>query len=248
LAPVRAISIHADGLGGQIGQRLHHGISEPVAFGLGRLAAATLGRVAAAVGDRHHHRDQRDAVTDAVVHAGDQCAAAFVVVDQVKLPERVVGIERRVGEFADQRLQRGALALAGLANQRVLNEVALNVEGFVFEPGRTHRIEHDALPEALVLEQLALDALAQRLARDGGLQQPDADDHHQVDVVVHPQPGGVYTRHALRVRRHRFSLESFFWAYSRCWVTCAASMPTFTHRSASHGRSQVAIRASRQRL
>ena len=41
-------------------------------------------------------------------------------------------------------------------------------------------------------------ALAQRRVGDARAQQPDADDHHQVDVVVHPQPRGVHARHALR--------------------------------------------------
>jgi diazepam-binding inhibitor (GABA receptor modulating acyl-CoA-binding protein) len=36
-----------------------------------------------------------------------------------------------------------------------------------------------------------------RLQRDGRREQPDADDHHQIDVVVHAQPRGVDTRHAM---------------------------------------------------
>ena len=95
-------------------ERLQHRVGEPVAAVASASPCARRSRarrVAAAVGDRHHHRDQRDAVADAVVDARDQRAAALVALDQVELPERPVGIQRRRRQLADALLQRVALAL-----------------------------------------------------------------------------------------------------------------------------------------
>jgi hypothetical protein len=66
----------------------------------------------------------------------------------------------------------------------------------VLDPHGAHGVGHHLLAEALVLEQPGFDALAQRVQRDGRGEQPDADDHHQVDVVVHAQPRGIDPRHA----------------------------------------------------
>ena len=83
-----------------------------------------------------------------------------------------------------------------------------------------------ALAEAPYFSSLSRDALAQRLVATPRRQQPDADDHHQVDVVVHAQPGGVDARHALVGRRHRASSSSAgcrpLRGGPRCWVTSAA--------------------------
>ena len=91
---------------------------------------------------------------------------------------------------------RGGAPISQRAVQLLDLDVLVDVEGLVLDPGRAHRIGDRALAEAAVLEQLVLHALAQRLGRDGGRQQPHADDHHQVDVVVHAQPGGVDPGHA----------------------------------------------------
>ena len=206
---LKIYALYKQASAGDVGQWLDDSVRQPVAAIVFRRRLPLAGRrVHAAVGDRQHHRDQCDAVADAVVHAGDQCAATFVAVDQVELPERVRRVERRVRQFADERLQRLALALAAFAVELLMQHVALQVEAVVADPARTHRVPHDLLAEALVLEQLVFDALAQRRVRDAGLQQPDADDHHQVHVVVHPQPGGVHARHALRAGWHRgFSVK-----------------------------------------
>ncbi|MNV38342.1 hypothetical protein D3C71_1298900 [compost metagenome] len=112
------VAQHLERLGcavtGQI-QRLHRhvgkGLDERVrnpVLGRGSLLAlfaGALGRFGAAVHDGHGHRDQRNAVRNAVVDAYDERAAGLSVVthkifDQVHLPQRPPGIERLHGEFA----------------------------------------------------------------------------------------------------------------------------------------------------
>ena len=86
------------------------------------------------------------------MHARDQRAAAFVVVDQVELPERVRVIERRGRELAGTRLQRGAGALPLPAHELLVHDMAVDVEVGVVDPARAHRVLHRLLAEAAVLE------------------------------------------------------------------------------------------------
>ena len=110
----------ADGLHRQVGERLDDGVRQPVAPSSSsalRLRERWRRR-RAAVGDRQHHRDQRDAVGDAVVDARDQRAVLAVeFFDQMELPQRPRRIERRRGELADALLAapRAAPGRAGAA-------------------------------------------------------------------------------------------------------------------------------------
>ena len=72
----------------------------------------------------------------------------------------------------------------------------MDVEARVLDPRGAGGVARDALAEALVLQQLVFDAAAELRIRDFRMQQPDADDHHQVDVVIHAQPCGIDARHA----------------------------------------------------
>ena len=67
------------------------------------------------VGERQQHLHQRDAVGIAVVDARDQRRTAVVALDQVELPQRPAGIQRRGGELADEALQCALAARPGNA-------------------------------------------------------------------------------------------------------------------------------------
>ena len=75
-----------------------------------------------------------------------------------------------------------------------------------------------------------------RSAVIAAIRQPDADDHHQVDVVVHAQPAvstrDMRSRACGRHRRRRpgFQPPLTKGGHPRCWVTSAASIATFTQR------------------
>ncbi len=126
------------------------------------------------------------------MHAGDECAAAFVFFDQVELPQGACRIEPLSRQLARKFLQGRALALAAMPLEHVANHVAPDVKVGVGHPVRAHGVVDHLLLEAVVLQELVGDALHQGVVRDGGLEKPHTDDHHQIDVVVHPQPGGVH--------------------------------------------------------
>ncbi|MBC7662431.1 MAG: hypothetical protein H7276_01340 [Caulobacter sp.] len=69
----------------------------------------------------------------------------------------------------------------------------------VVHPLGAQRVLHHLLAEAVVLEQRRLHALAQVGHGQLGLDEPDPDDHHQVGLGIHAQPGGIHPRHAFDV-------------------------------------------------
>ena len=75
---------------------------------------------------------------------------------------------------------------------------APQVEGGGGAQARVHSVLDNALANAPAAQQALLDAPEQVGVRHRRFEQPDADDHHQVRRRVHPQPGGIDTRHALR--------------------------------------------------
>ena len=52
----------------------------------------------------HHHRNQGDAVADAMMDPKHQGTAALVAVDEMELPQRVLRIQRRVRQRAHQHV------------------------------------------------------------------------------------------------------------------------------------------------
>jgi hypothetical protein len=76
--------------------------------------------------------------------------------------------------------------------------MAGDVEVGVDHPVRAHGVFDHLLAKAPVLQQALLDALAQGLQGDAGVEPPHAHDEHQVGLGVHAQPGGVDPGHALR--------------------------------------------------
>ena len=169
-----------------------------------------------------------------MVDARNQRAAAFVVLNEMKLPQRTRWIQRRRRELAGEFLQCRALALAAAPAQCVLDDVVRELERVVVDPACAHRVLHDLLTKAPVLQQLVVDSLGERFVADGRIEQPHADDHHQVHVVVHPQPGGVHARHAFGGGRHGESPLRHVLG-PRWWVTSAQSMAIFTDRSTTNG-------------
>ena len=252
-----APAVHADGLDGHVGERLDHRIGQPVAF-VRVVGAAPLAprRIDAAIGDRHHHRDQRDAVADAVVDAHDQRAAALVVLDQVELPQRMRRVERRAWPVRRTRLQRGALALAALA--RAASRAPRG--GRCRSPRRrtqlrADRVLHHLLAEAVVLEQLVLDALAQRRrSRSPGCSS-------QTPTIIIRLTSLSMRSHAVSTRDMRSAASTASGLSSvgrvrrrarpRCWVTspCLVNFhPEFhAQESTTMADLKAAVRASRCR-
>jgi hypothetical protein len=195
-------------------------------------------RRGAAVGDGKNHRDQRDAVGDAMVHAGDERRAARLeVLEQMELPQRAARVQRPGREAADDALERvqGRLAPRGL--ECTGHYVRGDVEVLVVHPLRAHRVLDHLLAEAVVSQQRRLDAFAQVGHREPRLDQPDPDDQHQVGLGVHAHPGRVDPGHAFHVCAQMISaVLGPEWrlgtplAGLRDWcLTSAPSSLTFTH-------------------
>ena len=80
------------------------------------------------VDQRHGDAHQRDAVGDRVMHAEHHGRAAVVFFDDMHGPERMVGIERLGGEFADEALERLLAAASRQAHPLdVVGEVEIRV-------------------------------------------------------------------------------------------------------------------------
>ena len=145
------------------------------------------------VGERQRHAGQRDAVADRVVDAENRRRAVFVVLDDVDLPQRVIGVERSCGKLADQALQSGLAAAAGKTHAA---EVAREVEMRILAPVGAAGDEFDALTKTRMggepLAKLAL----QSVEIDRPPVQVDADDHHQIGRPLHAQPRQIHRRHA----------------------------------------------------
>ena len=145
-------------------------------------------------GDVRHRKEdlhERDAVGVAMVDADDDRAAAVVVLDDVELPQRPYGIERRGGESAYERLQ---LALAGSAGKRDMNDVMIEIEVVGGLPERGRRRLHGTLKEAAkaheALGHHSLHGIQADRLREG----EHGADHHQVARTIHPQPCGIDRR------------------------------------------------------
>ena len=112
----------------------------------GRRGGAGDRRVGLAVGQRQHHARQRDAVGDAVVDPEEHGAALAIALDQVHVPERARGVERRGDQVADELLEGGLVTRGGKSQPvHVLLDVELRV---VLEArGPPERVAH-APPEA----------------------------------------------------------------------------------------------------
>ncbi len=132
--------------------------------------------------------------------AGRLAVLVAVVLDQVHLPQRTHRIERLHRQPAHQVLQGGLLPAAGDAGQLFTHDVGVDVQLRVFHPGGAGGVFDHALAKARVLEQAFLDALADSLVVQARLQDPEADDHHQVGRRVHAHPGTVDLAHALATR------------------------------------------------
>ena len=143
--------------------------------------------------ERHRHAGQRDAVADRVVDAENRRYAAFVVFDDVDLPQRVIGVERSCGELADQALQRGLVAAAGKTHAA---EVTLEVEMRILAPISAAGDELDALTKTRIGGEPLADLTLQPVEIDRSLVQVDADDHHQIGRPLHAQPCQIHGRHA----------------------------------------------------
>ena len=200
----RAVACQVQRLHGEAGEGLDQGIRNPVLGGGGFLARSSLacGGLRAAIHQRHGHRNEGNAVGNAVVDAHDERAALGAVVthkvfDEVYLPQGAAWIERLHGQFPHAVLQRALHAVAFAAGQLLAQHMRSDVEVAVLHPGGARRVFHHPLTKARILQQALLHAFAQHLPGDAGRQGPHAVDHHQVAAGVHAQPGRIDFAHAL---------------------------------------------------
>ena len=121
-------------------------------------------RIAAAVGDGHHHRDQRDAVADAVVDARDQRRCRRRSARSGGTARAAASGSSGVVASSPTRACSAARSLWPLrAHELLAHDVVVDVEVARRRPSaRADRVAHHHLAEALVLQQLLGDALAQR--------------------------------------------------------------------------------------
>ena len=182
-------------LHGDVGEGLEQCFCNPVlGTGSSSIFFAALRWRCATIDQRHGHRDQGNTVGNAVVNAHNHGAApdavrAGVVLDQVDLPQRAFGVQPLGGQRSHAVLQGWLLVAAGTlrsCGQFVAHDVVGQVKVAIFDPGRTSRIFDHALFEAVVFQQAALNAFAHRCVLDARGQLPDAHNHHQVGIAVHP--------------------------------------------------------------
>ena len=149
--------------------------------------------LAVGIGHRQQNLDQRDAVGVTVVDPQDDRAAAFVVADQVELPQRMPGIERTADELAHQRFQLG---VARAARQLDPHDVVREVEMLVALPVITARGLYRPLTKARIAQKARGHRRAQALHRDALVHREHAADHHEIARPIHAQPGDVHAGHA----------------------------------------------------
>jgi hypothetical protein len=123
-----------------------------------------------------------------VVDAGDDGAAAGVIVDQVKLPQGPRGIERSAREPAHQRLQ---FALAALARESHVRDVVFEIEVRIGVPVGRSGLRHRDVAKPLEAQEALLERSAQATEVDALAEGEHTADHHQVAGAIHPQPRGV---------------------------------------------------------
>ncbi len=121
----------------------------------------------------------------------DECSAVTKAVDDMHLPQRLAVIQRRAHQGANQLLQRPLVVGVGQADAV---QVGVNVEvGIVFPivRGKGQRRPHHALPEAVELQQPALDQRPKIGHIDWSRKGQHPRDHHQIGRVFHLEPGGI---------------------------------------------------------
>jgi hypothetical protein len=110
----------------------------------------------AAVHQRHGHRDQRNAVGNAVVDAHQHRAAALVVLDQVESATAGGRVQRLHGQLAHALLQRLLLLALRACGQLFERDVVGDVESPRLPPRWRRRRPRPPLAKAVVLEQALL--------------------------------------------------------------------------------------------
>ena len=128
--------------------------------------------------------------------AGDNRRSAFVVLDDVELPQRMRRVERRRGELGDEALQLG---LVGGARQTDAFDVPGDIELRIVAPPSTGLPRFRPLAETRKGQQ----PLGQRVFEpehvDGPRQDQDAHNHHEIGGPVHAQPSRIDRRHTFAI-------------------------------------------------
>jgi hypothetical protein len=108
------------------------------------------------------------------MHADNQRAAAFVLLHEVDLPQRMGLIERPRDQLPNALLQGRARTEARPSRRGLAHHVAAEIERLVVDPFRAQPALHGLLPKARSLQQTATQAAAQRRVGNRGLQQAQA--------------------------------------------------------------------------
>ena len=140
-----------------------------------------------------HHRDQRDAVANAVVYARDHGRATVVALQQFKVPQRMAPVQRHHGQFGHPVLQCLTRTLPASALEMTAPHMVVDVKVAVAHPGGARRVFHHPLHKTRVLGQAYGQPLGQRIKIKPRFEHPHPHNHHQVGIAVHPQPGGIDT-------------------------------------------------------
>jgi hypothetical protein len=143
------------------------------------------------IGQREEHLHQRNTVGNGVVQPAQRSAAAIVIFDNVKMPQRLAEIERRTHQIADERLK---FTLAAGRRQCNSMNVRIEIEIWIDLPfrqntGRSPRFHPH--PKTIKDQQPLLDDPMQPCDVDRLIEHQDAGDHHEVGGVFHPQPRGI---------------------------------------------------------
>ena len=77
--------------------------------------------------------------------------------------------------------------------------MVIDVEVLVVEPIGAGRVLDHPLAEALVTQQPVRQRALEARRVHRPVEHHDADDHHQIGWRIHPQPGGIDTRHAFSI-------------------------------------------------
>ena len=134
-----------------------------------------------------------------MVNAHDQRLPPKRGIHKVKFPQWPLLIEGLGGKAGHEFLQ---LDLAGRPRQPCMSQVVVDTKLRVVLPPIAGCVLDDALAEAPMTKQAALDCTLQTLHIEISVEQHDPENLHQIVGAIHAQPGCIDGGHPLARRHH----------------------------------------------
>ena len=146
------------------------------------------------VSQRQHYLDEGESIGITVMDTRGEHAAALIILDEMKLPQRLGVIQRRRSQFADEFFQRKLVGLAGQSGQA---HMPIHVEVGVGFPRRGVAGIDRLLAEARIGEEAIGEQALEFLQFQAAVEKHQPGDHHQIRRAFHAQPRRIDPGHGL---------------------------------------------------